>query len=109
VAKALAAFTHDVSNHSIKGSDGVVRLPAVTSLEYIGIVMIGTGPRFYKININRDLVDAVRDGLFPAEETVIQRFVPPVPNGLSFLRGGMQPLDNRHVCFQCFEALKALL
>jgi hypothetical protein len=108
VAKALAAFSNDVSNHSIMDSGGVVH-PPVSSKAYIGIVMIGTGPRFYKINISRDLVSAVRHGLFPAEETVIQRFVPPVPNGFSFLRMGMVPLDNRHVCFQCFEALKTLL
>ena len=45
----------------------------------------------------------------PAEETMVERFIPPVRDIDDFLRKGMLPLDNRRVCFQCYEALRALL
>jgi hypothetical protein len=97
VAKAVAAFQTDC--------DGTeTGLPPVLSKRYIGIVMNRSTPHFYKITITQALVDAVMHGLFPAEETVIERFIPPVPD----VRG-MLSLEDRRVCFQCFEALKTLL
>jgi hypothetical protein len=101
VAKALAAFQTDDYNRTAMG------LPPMLSKTYIGIVMIGAGAQyFYKIRMTRALVYAVRHGLFPAEETVVQRFmIPLVPN----VREGMLSLENRRVCFQSFEALKILL
>lgn len=75
--------------------------------------MVGVAPRFYKITITQALEDAVRRSQFPVAETlaetIVQRFVPPVPNMASFLCQGMLPLDNRQICFQCFEALRTLL
>jgi hypothetical protein len=98
VAKALAAFHADNLDRTAEG------LPPVLSKRYIGIVMIGTGPHFYKITITEALVDAVGQAQFPTEGTLVERFIPPVPN-----TEGMRSLENRHVYYQCFEALKALL
>jgi hypothetical protein len=100
VAKALAAFQIDDYNRTAIG------LPPMLSKSYIGIVMTGAGPQsFHKISLTRTLVYAVRHGLFPAEETVVQRYILPVPN----MCEGMLSLENRHVYFQCLEALKLLL
>jgi hypothetical protein len=99
VAKALAAFQIETrSDHTAAG------LPPVLSKTYIGIVMDWSTPRFYKITITQALSDAVACGLFPAKETIVQRFIPPVPDAW-----GMLSLEDRRVCFQCFEALKSLL
>ncbi|KAH9175787.1 hypothetical protein EDB89DRAFT_1944252 [Lactarius sanguifluus] len=103
VADALAAFHTDNSSCVAMG------LPPSPSKRYLGIVMVGVAPRFYKIVITQALEDAVRHSQFPAEETIVQRFVPPVPNMATFLCQGMLPLDNRRICFQCFEALRTLL
>jgi hypothetical protein len=84
-------------------------LPPFLSKRYIGIVTIGSAPFFYKITITQALIDAVVNSQLPAQETIIERFIPPVPNVDDFLRDGMLPLDNRHVCFQCYEAVKTLL
>jgi hypothetical protein len=101
VAKALAAFQTDCDPTAAREAG----IPPMPLKRYIGIVMNGSAPHFYKITITQALVYAVRYGLFPTEETVVERFVPPVPDACE----GMLPLKNRHVCFQCFEALKALL
>ncbi len=103
VAEALAAFYTDNFDCISVG------LPPIPSKRYIGIVMIGTMPRFYKITITEALVNAVMLAQFPAEETIVQCFFPPIPNKTNFLHQGMQPLDNWQICFQCFEALRGLL
>ena len=71
----------------------------MSSKTYVGIVMVGAAPRFYKITITQDLVYAVSYGQFPAKETIVQHLVPPVLNVHRFLCQGMLPLDNRRVCF----------
>ncbi|KAH9175795.1 hypothetical protein EDB89DRAFT_1847206, partial [Lactarius sanguifluus] len=103
VAEALAAFHTNNSGRIAMG------LPPLPSKRYLGIVMVGVAPCFYKITITRALQDAVRLSQFPDEETIVQRFIPPVPNMDTFLQRGMLPLDNRRICFQCFEALRTLL
>jgi hypothetical protein len=103
VAKALAAFSTDNYDRTAVG------LLPIPSKRYIGIVMIGLAPLFYKITITQALVDAVMADQSPAEETIIQCFIPPVPSISSFLHQGMLPLEDRHICLQCFEALRTLL
>ena len=84
-------------------------LAPMTSKRYIGIVTIGLAHFFYKITITQALVDAVMNSQCPTQETIVERFIPPVPNLDDFLRDGMMSLDNRRICFQCYEALKNLL
>ena len=76
---------------------------------YIGIVTIGSAPFFYKIAITQALVDMVMKSQCPAQETIFERFIPPVKDVDDFVRDGMLTLDNRRVCFQCYEALRGLL
>ncbi|KAH8977933.1 hypothetical protein EDB86DRAFT_2816559, partial [Lactarius hatsudake] len=104
VAEALAAFHTDNSSCIAMG------LPPSPSRRYLGIVMVGVAPCFYKITITQALADAVMHSQFPTVETIVQHFIPPVSTDLAtFLRQGMLPLDNRRICFQCFEALRTLL
>ena len=81
----------------------------MASKRYIGIVTIRTAHFLYKITVTQALLDAVRNSQFPSQETIVERFIPPVANVDDFLRDGMLPLDNRHISFQCYEALKVLL
>ena len=100
---ALGAFSKDNETRAAKG------LAPMSSKMYIGIVTIQSAHFFYKITITQAFVDAVMKSQSPAEETIVERFIPPVRDIDDFLRNGMLPLDNRRVCFQCYEALKALL
>lgn len=102
MAEALASYYEDFW---IPGND----LPPAVHQIYWGVVMRGLSPYFYKIPITPALAYAVRHLQFPVQETIIQRFRPPVPNMGEFLNQGMYPLENREICFQCFEALKAAL
>ena len=102
MATAIGAFSKDNGKRTENG------LAPMASKRYIGIVTIGLTHFFYKITITRGLVDAVMKSGSPAEETIIERFVPPVKDVDDF-RDGMLSLDNRRVSFQCYEALKTLL
>jgi hypothetical protein len=71
--------------------------------------MIKSAPRLYKITITQTLVNAVETSQTPAEETIVERFIPPVPNLDTFFDEGMVPLENRYICLSCLEAMKALI
>ena len=73
------------------------------------IAMVGTAPYFYRVLITDALLTAVETASFPNKETVVFRFIPPVPDMDSYVSDGMRPLENRRIVFQCFEALKAIL
>jgi hypothetical protein len=104
VATALGAFSVDNDKRTANG------LAPMSSKMYVGIVTIGSSAHFfYKITITQALVDAVANSQFPDQETIIERYIPPVPDVDDFLRDGMMSLDNRRICFQCYEALKTLL
>ena len=104
MAAALGAFCKDNEKRATK------ELAPMSSKMYIGIITIASAHFFYKITITQALVDAVRrKSKSPAEEIIIERFIPPVRDIDDFLRDGMLPLDNRRVIFQCYEALKELL
>ncbi|KAF8527400.1 hypothetical protein BU17DRAFT_39503 [Hysterangium stoloniferum] len=68
-----------------------------------GIIMEGTFPRFYKIEVTADLDMCVRGGTYPATRTIVERHTPRVPSRRS---DGMKPLDNRILILQCYEAFK---
>jgi hypothetical protein len=63
----------------------------------LGITMVGTFPRFYKVKVTADLNRSVRFGLYPATDT------PRVPRRRS---DGMRPLDNRELVLRYYEAFK---
>ena len=69
-----------------------------------GITMVGSAPYFYRVRVTEALLTS-----YPSEETVVLRFIPPVPDMDLYASEGMRPLRNRSVVFQCFEAFKAAL
>ena len=71
--------------------------------------MIGTAPIFYRISVTTALLQALATASYPQEETIVLKFVPPVPNQNRYRIDGMRPLDNRHIILQCFEAFKAVI
>ncbi|KAH8831918.1 hypothetical protein DL96DRAFT_1667921 [Flagelloscypha sp. PMI_526] len=66
-------------------------------------------PLFYKIPISNALVEAVSTAQYPAQPTVVQRLLPPVPDVDFYLDQGLNPLENRIIVLKCCEALKGLL
>jgi len=71
--------------------------------------MVGSAPYFYRVRLTEALLTAVATASFPNEETVVLKFIPPVPDLNSYVSDGMRPLENRRIVFQCFEAFKASL
>jgi len=59
VASAIGAFTEDNFRRTDAG------LPPLPSKRYIGITMIKSAPRLYKITITQSLVDAVKTAQTP--------------------------------------------
>jgi hypothetical protein len=101
VAQAVGAFRSD-NRHRIE-----MGLPPFRRRGYMGIIMIGTAPYFYKIQITERLKEAIECAESPMANTILHRFIPIEDAG--FLDDGMVPLHNRRVCFQCFEALRTFL
>ncbi|KAF6747425.1 hypothetical protein DFP72DRAFT_919807 [Ephemerocybe angulata] len=100
MATALAAF-HQNNEMRLKAG-----LPALESQTFPGITMVGSAPTFYKITINSELALAVAGGVYPENETIVRKFVPPVPEPLNYAAQGMVPLENRRIVLQCFEAFR---
>ncbi|TEB33833.1 hypothetical protein FA13DRAFT_1789655 [Coprinellus micaceus] len=100
IAQAIAAF---YENNRRRKSIG---RPALPLQEFAGITLTGTAPIFYKIPITQELLFAINTGQYPAQQTVVHRFIPPVPDPNSFFDQGMQTLENRRVVLKCYEAFK---
>ncbi|KAL0957088.1 hypothetical protein HGRIS_003183 [Hohenbuehelia grisea] len=70
------------------------------------VIMFGTSPRFYRIDVTPSLDDAVRHGRAPETETVVYRHTPRVPGQWM---DGLRALENRPMIFQCLEHLIPLV
>ncbi|KDR77996.1 hypothetical protein GALMADRAFT_266547 [Galerina marginata CBS 339.88] len=103
VAKAIAAFHENNVRRTNAGH------PLLASKVMSGIALLGTAPIFYHIPVTTALVDAVGSGTFPAEATVIERYIPSAGDMQDLMSEGMRPLVNRRIIFQCLEAFKAAL
>ena len=102
IAEAIAAFSQNNANRVSAG------LPELTSRRIPGIVMSGTAVSFYLIPVTETLEGALLTASYPAQETIVLRFIPPVPDPIRYtMRGyGMGPLENRRIVLQCFEAFR---
>ncbi len=69
--------------------------------------MIGTVPFFYRIPVTAELVRSIETAAYPPQATIVQRFIPPVPDQALYMEDGLVSLENRHIVMQCFEAFKA--
>ncbi|KXN86848.1 hypothetical protein AN958_09584, partial [Leucoagaricus sp. SymC.cos] len=103
IAATIAAFYENRERLRCVGR------PAPTQQVLFGITMAGTAPIFYRVLVTEKLLRALEHGPYPEEETVVLRFVPPVPTMNSYLTSGMRPLENRRIVFRCFERLEALI
>ncbi|GBE89429.1 hypothetical protein SCP_1600910 [Sparassis crispa] len=65
-----------------------------------GITVLGSAPYFYKVPATQELVDVVAYAEYPARETVVQRFTPPVPD--YYWMNGRRPLTSCSI--HCREA-----
>jgi hypothetical protein len=100
VIKAIAAFHN---NNRLLDDMGKKRLS-----DYLmpGIVMRGTTPFFYKIQVTQDLVNSVEKGERPTEPTKVYQLKLGFPFGFD---RGMIPLANRKVALEYYEAFKAFV
>ncbi|KAF8500087.1 hypothetical protein BU17DRAFT_102564 [Hysterangium stoloniferum] len=98
VAEAIAAF--QANNFNRVNNLLIDPLPKQV---FPGITMVGTYPRFYKIEVTNDLDMCIRGGTYPATRTIVERHTPRVPRRRS---DGMRPLDNRMLILRCYEAFK---
>ena len=100
IAEAIAAFQDRNRRLSAAG------LPLVNAAVLPGIVMIGSAPFFYKIQVTRALAGAVERGQYPVHTTYVHRMSPPVGNQGNIYNDGMLPLENRSIIFSCYEAFR---
>ncbi|KAF8217823.1 hypothetical protein K438DRAFT_1952684 [Mycena galopus ATCC 62051] len=108
--------SHDAESQLISGAVAAycaynrhchsVGLPSVARRVFAGIVMSRSAFTFYKIPISFELVTAISRGDYPANTTVVSKFIPPVPNPAKYNAQGMVPLENRRIIFQCLAAFK---
>jgi hypothetical protein len=98
VAEAIAAF--QANNLNRVNNLLVDPLPKQV---FPGITMVGTFPRFYKIEVTTDLDMCIRGGTYPTTKTTVERHTPRVPRRRS---DGMRPLENRIHVLRCYEGFK---
>jgi hypothetical protein len=103
IGKAIAAFHENYKHHCQVGLTPPKHqvIPAFT--------MIGTAPTFYRIVVTEKLLECVREGTYPSEETIVLKHIPRTPDPFEYLPFGIRPLINRRVAFQCFEAFKSFI
>jgi hypothetical protein len=102
IAEAIAAFSE---NTSLRKRN---TLPVQDSGIIPGITLIGTSPTFYKIPVTSALRMSILSGMYPAQPTVVERCVPPIPDPTLRMRG-LVPVVNRKFLLQCFDAFKAFV
>ncbi|KAA1478235.1 hypothetical protein DENSPDRAFT_845404 [Dentipellis sp. KUC8613] len=102
VAAVIAAF------HSRNVSRELSGRRAIAPKIMPGLVMAGTLPTFFKIPITAQLLDAVHEGTYPAEPTVVSMHIPDLPDPEHW-REGMKPLENRRHILRCLEAFRGFV
>ncbi|KAG6843737.1 hypothetical protein H0H87_001079, partial [Tephrocybe sp. NHM501043] len=103
IAEAVAAFYQNNLRRRIE------RQPQLEYKYIPAITIVGSAPIFYRIPVTVTLLNALMTATYPAEETVVLRYIPQVLNPRTYRDLGMRPLDNRRIVLQCFEGFKALL
>lgn len=94
IAAAIAAYA--MNNKFRRGAP----LPAIT---FPAITLAVTDFTFYKITVTAELSTAVQQGVYPATQTQVLKYIPLLPK--PFI-SGMYPLENRVELLSCLEAFK---
>ncbi|KAG6902066.1 hypothetical protein C0995_004912 [Termitomyces sp. Mi166 len=84
------------------------RLPPLDSKVFLGLVMRGTTPMLYRMEITVALVECVQSAQRPPKVTYVQRLQLPLDRK-SALVEGMIPLANRRILLGYLEAFKELI
>jgi len=95
IAAAIAAYA--MNNKLRRGSPP---LPAIT---FPAITLAVTDFTFYKITVTAELSTAVQQGVYPATQTQVLKYIPLLPKPFM---SGMYPLENRVELLSCLEAFK---
>jgi hypothetical protein len=103
LAQAIAVF--QVHNRALR----LMRLPPVETKVIPAIVMNGTTPVLYKLEITTGLVEAVQTSRYSLKTTKVQRLVPLVARLERLREEGMSAVDHREVLLVCLEAFKEVV
>src|ERR1700733_13313243 len=85
-AQAVAAFQFHNRRLRLAGQS-IINLRIIP-----GIIMIGTAPIFYKVNVTAALVECIETAQYPAQVTNVHKLVPPIQRPLGLQDEGMRPL-----------------
>ena len=102
VAEMIAAFQTNLRRLQDLG-----RIDEINEQQMLGIVMIGSSPTFYRMNVTPQLSDCIKFGHRPEFETVIWQYV--IPNRPSTsVNAILYKASALHIA-ECYEALKHLI
>ncbi|KAG6825412.1 hypothetical protein H0H92_003765 [Tricholoma furcatifolium] len=85
------------------------RLDSVETEVIPGLIMQGTTPILYKIEITASLVECVQSAQKPTRVTSVKRLRVPMESPGTVVAEGMIPLGNRKIMLGYLEALKGLI
>ena len=71
MAKAITAYQH---NNSIRCNQDI---PELNNITFPCLTMVRSQPCFYKVTVTKQLSDAITQGSYPSQVTVIKHCVPP--------------------------------
>ncbi|KAK7462668.1 hypothetical protein VKT23_007255 [Stygiomarasmius scandens] len=71
-----------------------------------GITFHGDVPIFFRMEVTQEFVTAFQAGMYPPEEILVQKCIPPVKDVVNYVKYGMRRLEHRQVILKCFEAFK---
>lgn len=100
VAQAIAAYQYQ------NRTRGRAHLLPAEKHVVPGLIMVGTMPVLYKIEITAELVECVQTGQVPRTTTKVQRLRLPLKGSA---HKGMIAVENRKVMLACLEAFKAFV
>ncbi|RDB16335.1 hypothetical protein Hypma_003072 [Hypsizygus marmoreus] len=100
IAQAIATF--QAHNRSRR----LMRLPPVEKQVVPAVLMRGSAPVLYRIEVSAGMVECVQTGRVPERVSSVMRMKVPLPQDKE---EGIMPLENRKIAFGCLEAFKAFL
>ena len=99
MAEAVAAFQENVKIYKRLGKSDIPKAQLIP-----GIVMLGTCPTFYLINMTQELADSVKRGEEPAYETLVKKYmIPNLPINLSDVMLSKEHMLHIAACYKAFK------
>jgi hypothetical protein len=99
MAEAVAAFQENVKIYKRLGKSDIPKAQLIP-----GIVMLGTCPTFYLINMTQELADSVKRGEEPTYETLVKKYmIPNLPINLSDVMLSKEHMLHIAACYKVFK------